>query len=173
MKVNIVDEYQSSTALVQNTTQVAKSTVTLTLVDDFFSVQNLVFIQRSTPTYSSIVNIYDSYLSTPTHLSGNVPFVSYPNISLELLDNYQADSVITVTREEINANPNFIVDILDTMNFGSIYIATPQSATPSGVFIVRIIDDFGDTPDEWVLITEDGFIISLEPVDDQFGITVE
>jgi hypothetical protein len=173
VKVNIIDEYKSSTTPVQNTTQALNYKVTLSLVDDFFATQNLVFVQRSTPIYSSFLQIFDLYSSTPGYIAGTGSSIGYPGVSLSLIDDYQADSIITITRGEVEENPNFIVDILDTMGFGSIYIATPHSATPSGSFIVRIVDDFGDTPDEWVLITEDGFIISLEPVDDEFGITVE
>jgi len=51
--------------------------------------------------------------------------------------------------------------------------ATPNDVTPSPDFVLRIVDEFGDTPDEWVLITEDGLVISIEPSDDEFGITVE
>jgi hypothetical protein len=42
-------------------------------------------------------------------------------------------------------------------------------------FIVNLIDDLGDTPDEWVLITESGLVISLEDKPnnyDEFAIIV-
>jgi len=86
---------------------------------------------------------------------------------------YQAVPAVTIGSQDVVSDDKFISKITDEFGAQFVYSATPYHATPSSYFIVRIVDEFGDTPDEWVLITEDGFVISIELPDDEFGITVE
>lgn len=93
---------------------------------------------------------------------------------INIQDDYQSVLFATdATPSDVTPSPDFAVSIVDEFGAQLVYSATPYHATPSSFFAVRIVDEFGDTPDEWVLITEDGLVISIEPSDDEFGITVE
>ena len=98
-----------------------------------------------TPIKASLVDDFSALMAPPFNSCNNITSATY---NINIFDDFSA-----------------LVE----------YVPKPCSDFYDQNFIVNLIDDLGDTPDEWVLITESGLVISLEDKPnnyDEFAIIV-
>ena len=95
---------------------------------------------------------------------------------INLIDDYQANKKPTQTMRPYSANgiATILVDeyLAGNYNVDDLYLKYNPLIYSDVLFILNIEDDFPKANDEYVLITEDGFVISLEDYENQDEIAI-
>ena len=94
---------------------------------------------------------------------------------INLVDDYQAETIPSIFASQI-AKSGFKLTLADDYSaiaLDSDVVYLPNNPTKlKYVVVVYIQDDFGSAQDDYLLITEDGFVISLEDFQNQDEIAI-
>jgi hypothetical protein len=99
-------------------------------------------------------------------------------MKLSIVDDFQANNKPEITINSVSQNNVTMVLVDDylanNLNPELLYMQYDPSKYDNTVFVIRIEDDFAKANDEYVLVTEDGFVISMEDYynQDQVAIVV-
>ncbi len=99
-------------------------------------------------------------------------------MKLSIVDDFQANNKPEITINPVSQNNVTMVLVDDylanNLSPELLYMQYDPSKYDNTVFVIRIEDDFAKANDEYVLVTEDGFVISMEDYynQDQVAIVV-
>ncbi len=99
-------------------------------------------------------------------------------MKLSIVDDFQANNKPEITINSVSQNNVTMVLVDDylanNLSPELLYMQYDPSRYDNTVFVIRIEDDFAKANDEYVLVTEDGFVISMEDYynQDQVAIVV-
>lgn len=94
---------------------------------------------------------------------------------VNLVDDYQAEAIPSVVEPQIfkSGVKMTLADNYNAIALSSDVVYSPNNSTEFKYLIIAYIqDDFGSAQDEYALITEDGFVISLEDFHNQDEIAI-
>ena len=178
MSLEIVDDFQAD----RNNQNIKKTVYTTSLVrtniaDEYTYVDNWLPIKiQSKSNQISGSFISDNY--SDSLISNKVYAILIHNSIIEstIVDTYKvSDFTHNIQVDPIagqGATDAFFLDSFSALNYDLFYGYITPNYELLKLVPINVVDDMGTSPTEWILITEDGFIISLEPFDDEFGITV-
>jgi len=99
-------------------------------------------------------------------------------MQLSIVDDYQADSIFSpLLKTDSDNKITFVLTdeyLADSLDPDILFVKYDPSQYQNMIFTINIEDDFAKANDEYVLITEDGLVISMEDWfnQDQIAITV-